>query len=97
MGPGSIPGGGTNSGLGVAGVRVRLKSERTRFDSGRPHMKNYWKIKGYCYWEKQINKDEYGNIWINIGWTIPICNNNGEYTITKMLALSAHYYSYNFN
>ena len=59
-------------------------------------MKNYWKIKGYCYWEKEISKDEDGNIWINVGWHLPLCTSK-TYTIKKLLAVSAHTYASKFN
>lgn len=59
-------------------------------------MKNYWKIKGYCYWEKEISKDKDGKIWINVGWHLPLCTNE-EQTIKKLLAVSAYSYASKFN
>lgn len=59
-------------------------------------MKNYWKIKGLCYWEKEISKDEDGNIWINVGWHLPLSTCK-TYTIKKVLAVSAYVYASKFS
>jgi hypothetical protein len=59
-------------------------------------MKNYWYIKGYCYWEKEISKDEEGNVWVNIGWHLPL-RSTGEETIQYLAAISGLHYSQTFN
>ena len=58
-------------------------------------MKNHWKIKGLCYWEEEISKDEDGVIWINVGWHLPLCGNKKK--IKNLLAVSAYIYASKFN
>lgn len=60
-------------------------------------MKNHWRIPGYCYWEKEISKDKEGNVWINVGYHLPLCDMKGEYTIRKLLSISALVYIDKFN
>jgi hypothetical protein len=59
-------------------------------------MENYWHIKGYCYWEKELSKDEDGNVWINIGWHCPMMVSQNE-TIQRVVAYSARWYLQTFN
>lgn len=58
-------------------------------------MENYWYIKGYCYWEKELSKDENGNVWINIGWHCPM--KVDEIGLQKTLAYSTWSYLQKFN
>ena len=56
--------------------------------------KNHWYVKGWCYWEKELSKDEGGNVWINVGWQGPLLVTQ---SLTKTLAVSAYTYAHRFN
>ena len=58
-------------------------------------IKNHWYIKGWCYWEKELSTDEDGNIWVNVGWHLPLIVKNN--TLMKTLAVSGHAYASKFN
>ena len=57
-------------------------------------MINHWETKGWCYWEKELSRDEDGNIWINVGWHCPLLVTE---TLQKTLAVSAYTYGGKFN
>lgn len=59
-------------------------------------MKNYWYIHGFVYWEHELHVDhKTGEIWINIGWHLPLVTNKEK--IIKTIAVSAMVYAEKFN
>ncbi len=65
-------------------------------EKGSKIIKNHWYIKGFCYWEKQLSKDENGTVWINVGWHLPLSVSHGD-SLKKILAVSAYTYGHKFN
>ena len=56
--------------------------------------KNYWLIKGFCYWESELSFDN-DDIWINIGYFRPYVAKKENFQ--KILAISAYEYVNHFN
>lgn len=53
---------------------------------------NHWRIKGICYWEAELSKDEDGNVWVNVGYCCPLVVKSGC-SLVKVLAVSGCTYA----